>query len=58
MFKEMLEQVDGMFDAIIEGTLPEKIAKVTRKMYDEFTLQGFTREDSVKFITAILSKKG
>lgn len=58
MFEEMLKQVDAMFDAIIEGTLPEKIAKVTRMMYDEFNAQGFTRDESVKFISAILSKKG
>ena len=58
MFEEVLEHVDGMFDAILAGSLPEKIAKVTRKMHDEFGLQGFTREESVQFISAFLSKKG
>lgn len=58
MFEEMLTQVDSMFDLILTGSLPEKIAKVTRKLYLEFLAQGFTREESVQFITAILSKKG
>jgi NADH:ubiquinone oxidoreductase subunit B-like Fe-S oxidoreductase len=57
MFKEVLGQVDVMFDVIIEGTLPEKIAKVSRKMYKEFMDHGFTREESIQFITAILGKK-
>lgn len=58
MFEEMLNQVDGMFDVILTGSLPEKIAKVTRKLYLEFLAQGFSHNESVQFITAILSKKG
>jgi hypothetical protein len=57
MFKEVLGQVDVMFDVIIEGTLPEKIAKVSRKMYDAFRYEGFSDDQAIQFITAILGKK-
>jgi hypothetical protein len=57
MFKELLDQVDVLFDVIIEGSLPEKIAKVSRKTHNAFVDEGFTQDEATQFLIAILGKK-
>lgn len=57
MFEEMLEQANAFFDAAIEGPLADNIAKFAWKQYKAFKYEGFSDEQAIQFITAILGKK-
>jgi|GEM_PF-4227005 DnaJ-class molecular chaperone len=57
MFEELLKQANGFFDAAIEGPLADNIAKFSRQQHEAFLRQGFTIDQSIQFVAAILGKK-
>jgi len=57
MFEELLKQANGFFDAAIEGPLTENIAKFSRQQYLAFKYEGFTDDQAIQLLTAILGKK-
>lgn len=57
MFSELLAQANGFFESATNGPLADNIAKFAQKQYNAFLREGFTEEEAIQFVSAILGKK-
>lgn len=46
----MIEQLQELLDAVVDSEIPATLAKLYRKMFDEFVAAGFTEEQALDIV--------